>query len=443
MRKFFVCILLIAVFTTTGPVQQSKLPDFITSPISIQVNPEDIDSVDAAVVLGTKQVAKKLFHSLRKTINPELAGSTPPKHQAEQIQKVQEEFNPTFIHLTNLETYIDDSTPHELKMPFMKAIVVPARQEADKAQYVNLEVGHLQTIYAKEEAKAREQIHQILAQAKEVEADDPVRAAQLYQRTYPHFGTLKKSILFQLTARYDISQKNAHAKLLERVKVPQDNSPMSEAQVIRHVAQIQPTRIITTDELVTRITSQFIDQLNQRGLKPPQIKLESVNITCDKVTSSELAKLALAITEEIGFPRTRGFQKSGFIMYGSISETGVDDARLSVALHEMRNDTTYATAVVNFSPSQIPDFRYKPDSGFAETVKAIDSAPRDPQPISPGPEYVFTGKELTLKAATNHGSGSSVYAVGDLMEILCRVNQPAYIRVINILPDGTPHASAR
>ena len=444
MRKFFVSLLLLGVFTATGHVQQSGLPGFVTNPVSINVNPKDIDSVDAAVVLGKKQVAKALFHSLRTVINPELAGNTPPEHQAKQIQQVQKEFNPTFINLINLERYID-SRAAQLDMPFMKAIeVVPARQEADKGQYVKvkLEVEHLQSVYAKMESQKREEIRQILAEAKTSEAVDPGRAAQLYQATYPHFHDLKKSILFQLTAQYDFSQENAHAKLLERVKVTQDDSPMSETQVIRYVTQIQPTQITTMDGLVTRITSQFIDQLNQRKVKPNMIKgVLNSGITFDGASSSDSAELTLALLEDLsakyGIEKQRGFQPAMFMLYGSILETGVDDAQLSVVLSEGASDTTYATAVVTFSPSQITDFRYKSDPGYVKTVAAIESTPLNAYPGTV-PEYAFTGKELTLEAVTNHGRGSSVYAVGDLMEILCRVNQPAYIRVINILADGTP-----
>ena len=430
MRKFFVYFLILGVLATTALLTRAQLPDYITTG-SLEkghfVARASLSggSLEANLTNAKREVARKIFNNAKTLLNGE--------QQKPKNMWVPAEYKTT---LDNLE-----------KMRLEKshlAHLIRERRES-KWVYVNVKNHEATRAYLDLQNDLKRQINGLLTNAAQMEAVNPQQALQPYLKTYPLYERLKEATLLEQSTRLQQNHDPtaAIAKLIEAARGTSGGElGMSFPDVTQRVNQIQHQGRLIDD--VHQIGRSIAEQLSVQasGMKKGKVTFSGFNYKNSSqhtAVSGDLMATLIQLLENDGWnvvPPVRGAlpMEVSINIQGAFQD-GVHGLQCQTTAYNVDTGHTVVNSVVNLDPgfeAQLKPGNYdalQTHEVAAQSIKIDTHALQ--RAVLP---RTFTGQELHLQAWTD----KQIYYEGDRMDVLCRVNQPAYVRLIYVLadPDG-------
>lgn len=430
MRKFFVYFLILGVLATTALLTRAQLPDYITTGSLEEGHFAAKASLsggspEANLTNAKREVARKIFNNAKTLLNGE--------QQKPKNMWVPAEYSPT---LDNLEKIRLDKS-HLAKL-------ISERREP-KWVYVNVKNHEAARAYLDMQNDLKRQINGLLANAAQKETVNPQQALQPYLKTYPLYEQLKEAVLLEQATRLQQNDDptEAIAKLIETARGTSGGElDMSFPNVTQRVNQIQHQgRLIDNVHEIGRSIAQQLS-VQASGMRKGKVTFSGFNYknsTQHTAVSGELMTTLIQLLVNDGWdvvPPVRGAlpMEVSINIQGTFQD-GVHGLQCQTTAYNVDTGQTVVNSVVNLDPGL--DTKLKPGNYdalqthevAAQSIKMeTHASQRDAQPRT------FTGQELHLEAWTD----KQIYSEGDRMTVLCRVNQPAYVRLIYVLadPDG-------
>ena len=318
----------------------------------------------------------------------------------------------------------------------------------------------LKEIYANHVEKLRREIKLRLETAKALEEALEIKSAvKTYLRTYPLYESLKEAEIIQIGAEYAPYYSDAFKQLADAATYTSDDF-WTHRQVIKRVEELEQDIIVNFDDIFDVIGSQISQQTDpsSRNVSVRPLIYEDSEMICPfarefgirlhekfgwvlvdaahdfKQTSPDISKI------NPDFPRR--FSPTCW-------ENG-DEITIRATLRDVKTGKFLASAVVRFLNSQMRNPLTCQPGNYKQAL--IEKDAFDPRyyvrpranestdtPIPSGlVERLFSPiGGLKVEVWTDKGKRSGVlsYVEGETMKLFGRVNQPAYIRLLYVLPD--------
>ncbi len=447
MRKFFVYFLILGVLATTALLtwaqQQQQLPHIVTTGYSedgyhTQLAINSGGTLEDTVTAAKAEVAQQIFRNVKSVFNPR------QKQAKNKWVPVEEAYGAALYNLDNTKG----------NRPLNAHLVGNFSQPRHQNGYVYVNVKHheLRRAYLEKENALNRQINTLIASAMQAEAVNPEQALQAYLQASPLFEQLKEAVLLQqatllsghdMGARMNPALEDIRDKLMETATGTNGGAlKMSHPDVTRRVNQLQNQGRLANNvqQIATSIAQQF--SVQARGMKKGTITIDRFNYRASNqhtTISKELKHTLIKLLREDGWTvkaPTRGMMRASFIFRGNVRENEDGSGiQFQATGHAMGTGEIVMSSTVDLNTKF--DAELQPP-GF-DALQAHESAAEElelttvlSQPVTQ-PRNT-TGQALTLKAWTNEGK--TLYSDGEHMTVYCRVNQPAYVRLIYVLANA-------
>ena len=330
------------------------------------------------------------------------------------------------------------------------------RTENDTFAVVFIERNKLRQIYKEHAANLKNEIKRRLKIAKSAEDDLNIdQAIRAYFQTYPLYESLKEAEIIQIGAEYKPNYHQTftqlavsatkrhgnllpHRKVLDRVEDLEDKTIVNFHDIVRlvdsqllkqlahpnHPIAVQPV-VFEDSEMISPFAMMFTQTLIQ-GMPEwvfvdPMLELEQPPLDINRINKD--------------FPQLR--------LSSSCWENG-EAVTIRVTLRNINTGDFLASSVVEFMKTNMRDnITYQP-RGYEEAQKEkevfhplyIVSEPTrsntDTTKTKDLTQYEFSPiGGLKVDIWTNKGRGPLSYTEDDMVTVYARVNQPAYLRLLN------------
>lgn len=428
MRKFFVYFLILGVLIITAQLIWAQLPKVVTTDYS-----EDGYFAEKALLAGgsmettiteaKKELAQQMFRNVNSMFNPR------QKQAKHKWMRAEEAYSPALYNLENMTKRPDGAH-------LARLFITTKPQPTDPNRYVYVNVKHQQLMdaYVERENALKQQINTLVASAVQTEAVDPDQALLTYLKATPLYEQLKEAVLIQQMAQPQ--QNQDPTKILNKLmETATGNSggtlEMSQPDLTQRINQLQHQgRMMNSmQEITTSIAYQLATQA--KGLKRGEVRVHqfthgrSPNPISAKIFYDQLFERLRA---DGWNPKlvTRGFipEEVSFSVQGKIYGGNGAAVRIGTTIHQLETSETVAKSDLNVNPNLEFTFKTENSDELQQHDNAWDSAPADTAP----------SQGLQLAAWTDNPTG--IYRSGDRMTVYCRVNQPAYVRLLYVLDDA-------
>ena len=330
-----------------------------------------------------------------------------------------------------------------------------ARTEQETYAIVYIRRDKLRDIYKNQILESQRKIKSFLDMAKSAEKDlDINRTVRNYLRTYPFFEAKKEGqiVLIGLEYEYDA---NAFSKLVNAANLTNnEHHQWTHRQVIKRVKELQNNIIVNFNDICTVIDSQLsqqIDLSDRRALFYPLMYKDSemispfakkfTNVLQEQMPEWVFVDPMLELDQppvnidmiNRNFPPLR--------LSASCWENG-EKVTIRTTLRNINTGAFVASSVVDFMKTDMrEDLNYSPpEYNRAQKNKDVFNKRYYSTKQYNGKEIIVEHKHqpiggLKVDIWTDKGLGPLSYKEGDKVEIYVRVNQPAYIRLLNTHDD--------
>ena len=430
MRKFFVYFLILGVLATTALLtraQQQQLPhitktNFSENDFFLKKAMLAGGSQENILAAAKQEFAQKVFRNVKSVFNPR------QKQAKHKWMKAKEAYSPA---LYNLEP--------KGNRPLNASLVGNLRQSQpqDGYVYVNVKDYELRRAYAELENELTQNINHQLAKASQAETINSAQALQAYLQVSPLFEQLKEAVLMQQATTPQQNQDEMLAKLMAAANGTNGGTlDMSYADVTRRVNQLQNQGRApqNSQQIAISIAQQLSAQA--RGMKKGTITIDRFNYRNSgqhAAISKELKFTLIRLLKEEGWEvkaPVKGMMRASFIFRGTVRE---NEDGSGMQFHA----TGHATGTGKIVMSSVVDLDPKFDTELQppgyDALQAHESAVEELEvnTVRSQPQNT-TGQALAFRAWTD----KDTYVDGDHMTVYCRVNQPAYVRLIYVLADA-------
>ena len=320
----------------------------------------------------------------------------------------------------------------------------------------------LKAYYTKEANALRTKIADNIAQAQN--AIDPERAAELYLQTYADYEALKHAELITLGTEYELK---AEAVLAELQSYKDSMGNHSQEYVSDEVSDFFQKHYALTSvaDIATIIAEQFETQQANTSGEPVQLDMFTSGIS--EISPSFSLLLNSALTAELGkkWPIVSSAAGASLLgiaptaklrLSGTYWDIGGNHMTIRAALRDVTTGTFQAATVLRFNRKNLkePDGIFEVDENVlagltADAEEALDNrslvrrlntstetlvAKTQPESQPTVPEIGNSYDSLEVKIRTNKGEQSQVVEVGEKLDIFVKVNQPAHVRLLSVLP---------
>ena len=443
MRKFFVCFLLLGVFTLTAQLASAELPTWVTT-----TYPEDDyliqsiqpvaggDDLEDIVTNAKKELIKGLFENVNSALNPRQKQAKNMYVPAAEQRKLEQDFSTALISLRDMRV-----TDSHLAHYFEQATLQPPTSNSGGYTFVNVERQKLMRAYVERAQKLQEQINVRIAKATQAEAINQQRSLEAYLQTLPLYEQLKESVLIQ-QAVIPQQQQDPAAMLRKLQEVATGTSGgslhMSLPEVNKRIGQLQHQgrMMNTVDEISASIVQQLAIQT--QGLRKGEIKIDGFTYRNSNQSIAQYGQLKEVLAQQLAQagwriyrPKRGAKREVSFELSGSTwdSEDG-SSGTLHATIYNRDTGGIAAKSTLDLAADFVKALKPAGYEEIQETDVAMETIP-----VSTSQQRVLTGQELKLESWTDQDVKNPVYSEGDLMTVYCRVNQPAYIRLIYVLAD--------
>ena len=338
-----------------------------------------------------------------------------------------------------------------------------ARTEQETFALVYIERDKLKEIYANHVLRLHEEIKRHLKIAIDAEDDlDINRAVRTYLRTYPLYESLKEAEIIQIGTEHSPNYRQEFRRLADTATRTVGN-PLPHRNVIKRVEELDDEIIVNFNDICRIVDSQ----LSQQIVRPN----DSVAVHPLIYEDSEMiSPFALKFTEALiqGLPEwvfvepmleleqtpididTINRDLPPLRLSSSCWKNG-DAITIRATLRNVNTGEFLASAVVEFLKTNMRDtLTYQP--------RNYDGAQDEKNAFNPRYFVIERSRSNTDEELTEHqfspigglkvdlwtdkGRGPLSYTEGDRVKIYARVDQPAYLRLLNIHANGK-HANQK
>jgi hypothetical protein len=334
-----------------------------------------------------------------------------------------------------------------------------ARTEQETFALVYIERDKLKKIYANHELRLHEEIKHRLEMAKAAEEDlDKNRAVRTYLRTYPLYESLKEAEIIQIGTEFRPDYRKTFRRLADAATKTVGN-PLPHRNVIKRVKELDEKIIVNFIDIFDVIDFQLSPQIEsprERVLVHPLIYEDSEMISPFALKFTEA--LIHGMSEWV-FVDPMLELKQPPIDIGRINRdlpplrlsascwVNGDGITIRSTLRNINTGEFIASSVVEFLKTNMRDtLTYQPRGYDKAQIEKKAFNPRyfvkergnnTETPTSEVlAEYQFSPiGGLKVDLWTDRGRGPLSYTEGDKVKIFARVDQPVYLRLINIHAD--------
>ena len=335
-----------------------------------------------------------------------------------------------------------------------------ARTEQETYAIVYIRRDKLRDIYKNQILESQRKIKSFLDMAKSAEKDlDINRTVRNYLRTFPFFEAKKEGqiVLIGLEYEYDA---NAFSKLVNAANLTNNrHHQWTHRQVIKRVKELQNNIIVNFNDICTVIDSQLsqqIDLSDRRASFYPLIYKDSEMISpfAQKFTNvlQELMPEWVFVDPMLELDQppvnidmiNRNFPP--LRLSASCWENG-EKVTIRTTLRNINTGAFVASSVVDFMKTDMRDNIIYQPRGYNEAQKEIaDFRPRYFEAERDDNTEISTSKVITehqftpigglkVELWTDKGRGPLTIKEGDKVKIFATVNQPVFLRLLNIHAD--------
>ena len=451
MRKFFVYLLLLGVLTLTAQLVSAEVPTWVTTnyPVNDYLFQQVDGDLNKTINSGKKELIRNIFQNADALFNPR---QEKPMHQwmpeAEQ-HLLQQEYATALINLRDMRT--DHS---RLVQHFQTAAIQSPASNSGNHRLVNVKRRELMRQYVAWERQLRAAINEHLIRAAQAESMNQQKAAVEYLQTYPLFEQMKEAVLIQQAVAPPQSQDMAavYRKLMEPITGTNDGSlQMTLPDVYERVNQLQYQGMTmnTVKDVASSVAQQLAIQTEKLGgvkgditlkgfaYRNAQYRSKDQPIAQSTAFRQELKRLL----EQMGWqviipgPTTRGVvEKVSLTIEGAAwkNTDASSSGTFQTAIHNRDTGDIVGSSVVNISAELVTSLQ---PNNFEEITKVEEAVAT--YDLQTAPKDVLTGDELKVDVWTNNGLEQSIFQEGDEFIINCKVNKPAYIRLLYVLADDS------
>ena len=428
MRKFFVSFLILGVLIITAQLIWAQLPKVVTTDYSedgyfAQKALLSGGSMEDTITEAKKELAQQMFRNLNSMFNPR------QKQAKHKWMRAEEAYGPALYNLENMSKRPADA--HLVKL-FMTT--KPQPTDSNRYVYVNVKHQEMMEAYVERENALKRQINSLVASAAQTEAVDPDQALLTYLKATPLYEQLKEAVLIQQMAKPQQNQDSAKilSKLMETATGTSGGTlEMSQPDLTQRINQLQNQgRLMNSMQEITNSIAYQLS-IQAKGLKrgkvlvhpftngrsPNPIRAENFYLQLFERLRAD--KWNPEYVERGMIPETVSFSLQGKIYGGNGAAV-----RIGATVHNLNTSETVAKSDLNVNPNLEFTFKTENSDALQQHDDAWDSAPADTAP----------SEGLQLAAWTDNPTG--IYRSGDRMTVSCRVNQPAYVRLLYVLDDA-------
>jgi len=329
-----------------------------------------------------------------------------------------------------------------------------AREEHETYALVYIDRIELKKIYETHVSRLYQEIERRLKIARDAEDKlDNKAAINAYLRTYPLYESLKASEIILIGAEYPPKPNIAFKKLVNSATNIHDD-PLPHRNVIKRVEKLENNLIVNIYDIVKALDSQ-ITRSGQLQMPDVKVLLLPLIYKESEMVSPFALELTKALQKEFRWTvvdLAREFKQTPinvkklnddypYRLNSSIWHNG-DEITIRATIRNVNTGEFHGSAVVRFLESQLRDrFTYIP-RGYDDAQKEKEAFnPRyfvieQPRGNDELQEHQFAPiGGLKVDIWTGRGRGPLTYIDGDKVTVYARVNQPAYLRLLNTHAD--------
>ncbi len=437
MRQISVYILilfLLSVFTVPVFTQTSS-PSRYFQNISVEVGSSL--ALNGKLEDAKTELARNLFKGVNSIFNSDDMQVDP------ELQRARQHYSPALMGLKNqtdtaiqvIRGYGGELTEDNLHL--LKYI--DTQKESDKRGSVKIKKQELQVYISEETDKLKKQLIPLIDNARKSEGSNPSLAVEYYQMTYPIYDALNKVVLLQQvvdTRNHSVIRE----ELIRNVTRASGKLQMSYREVTQKVAKLERNNVPIMDESdnpVKTIATAIAHQLRVQRPNPPSGKIQIDLFTYEDNSiatpiSNELAEALMGELPDWEFDSLakRGMQRMPMKINGEIWVTDDDQIDFRVTLNRGDTGDQMCSAHVSTTPGKMRGMNVIP-ANLKQTRSHL-AVFEDKLPI----QEATTTNSLVVDLATDQGADTASYKENDIMTVYCRVNEPAFVRLLYRLENG-------
>lgn len=457
MRKlFFVFMFLFSTLFTTSVIGAGLYPDWVLPELKkypIEKFIFDVGRVDGIGEEAFKEALAKASKKVSEKILRQVIGIINVNRDNVNYKTVREHYSAVFEDYCSWHL---SSPALQLKgLEFDNLSLKEERKENETYAIVFIERIKLKQIYKNHSNNLKNEIKRHLKIAKAAEDDLNIdRAIKAYYQTYPLYESLKEAEIIQIGAEHRPNYHHTFTRLADSATKRHGN-PASHSSVIKRVEELNNEMIVTFMDICRVVDSQLSMQL-----LPPNhtVAVHPIVYKDSAIISPFARQFTIALME--GMPEwvfvdpiiefkqhTLNLDKINqdvppLRLSSSCWENG-DEVTIRVTLRNINTGEFLASTVVSFLKGNMRDNMTYLPRGYQEAQEEKDvfnpsyfviehTRGNDGDIIEH--EFPPIGG-LTVDLWTDKGRGPLSYMDGDKVKIFARVNQPAYLRLLNTHSD--------
>ncbi len=433
---YILILLLLSVFSIPVFTQTSS-PSRYFQNISVKVGSR-LD-LNTELNEAKTELARNLFNGVNSIFNSDDMQVDP------ELQRARQDYSPALMGLKNqTDTAIsvvrgDGGELTEDNLHLLKYI--DTHQESDTQGSVKINKQKLQVYISDETEKLKKQLKPLIESAREKEVTNPVQAVEYYQMTYPIYDALNKVVLLQHVVDSNRNHAVIKKELIQNVTRASGELQMSYREVTQKVAKLERKNMPKWDEAnnpVETIAAAIARQLRTQRPNPPSGKVQidlftyEDNFSIPSPISYELAKALMSELPDWKFDRLnqRGFQRIPMKISGEIWMADDDQVDFRVTLNRGDTGDQMGSAHVSTTQGKMRGMQIVP-ANLKQTRSHL-AVFEDRLSM----QEAISTNSLVVDLATNRGVDKASYKEGETMTVYCKVNEPAFIRLLYQLENG-------
>lgn len=433
---YILILLLLSIFAVPVYTQTSSTSQYYQN-ISVKVGSRlDLNpKLDEAKT----ELARNLFNGVNSIFNSDDMQVDP------ELQRARLDYSPALMGLKNqTDTAIrvvrgDGGELTEDNLHLLKYI--DTHLESDTQGSVKINKQKLQLYISEETDKLKKKLKPLIDSAREREVSNPSQAVEYYQMTYPIYDALNKVVLLQHVVDSDRNHAVIRKELIQNITRASGELQMSYREVTQKVAKLERNKVPIMDESdnpVKTLAAAIARQLRIQRPNPPSGKVQVDQFTFEdnfSVPSPISYALAEALMNELPdwqfVPlNQRGFQRIPMKINGEIWMTDDDQVDFKVTLNRGDTGDQMGSAHVSTTQGKMRGMKIVP-ANLKQTRSHLEAF-EDKLPIQKN----LAPNSLVVDLATDQGADMASYKEGETMTVYCKVNQPAFIRLLYQLENG-------
>lgn len=436
MLVYILILLLLSVFSVPVFTQTSPASRYFQN-ISVKVGSRlDLNS---ELNEAKTELARNLFNGVNSIFNSDDMQVDP------ELQQARQDYSPALMGLKNqTDTAISvirggggeltEDNLHLLKY-------IDTHQESDTQGSVKINKQKLQVYISGETENLKKQLKPLIDSAREREVSNPSQAVEYYQMTYPIYDALNKVVLLQHVVDSNRNHAAIKEELIQNVTRASGELQMSYREVTQKVAKLERNNVPVMDESdnpVETIAAAIARQLRTQRPNPPSGKVQidlftyEDNFSIASPISYELAEALMNELPDWKFDSLdqRGFQRIPMKINGEIWMTTDDQVDFRVTLNRGDTGDQMGSAHVSTTQGKMRGIKIVPDN--LKQTRSHLAVFEDKLSM----QEALTANSLVVDLATDRGVDKASYKEDETMTVYCKVNQPAFIRLLYQFQNG-------